>query len=84
MKGIISNTTRWFSRWNASKKKQNKTFVDSDYLNQKILVVADSPTQVYATKKVLKESGFSVITAENGKIGILKARDEKPDLIIFK
>lgn len=81
MKGFISNASRWLGKGNAPKKHTIRT--DINRSNQTILVVDDSPTQVYATKKILEEFGFSVITAENGKLGILKARDEKPNLILM-
>ncbi|MDH5423382.1 MAG: response regulator [Gammaproteobacteria bacterium] len=48
-----------------------------------MLIVDDSRTQIYSTKKILNDYGFSVITAEDGKAGIIKARDIKPDLILM-
>ena len=79
MKGFIPGS--WFSKEKASYKKQTLFAIDRS--NKTILVVDDSRTQVYATKKTLEEYGFKVITAENGKHGILAARHEKPDLIIM-
>lgn len=81
MKGFLNSASRWFSKENAQKKNDIQT--DINRSNQTILVVDDSPTQVYAIKKTLEEFGFSVITAENGKTGILKARNEKPNLILM-
>jgi len=79
MKGFIPGS--WFSKEKSSQKKQTPFTIDRS--NKTILVVDDSRTQVYATKKTLEEYGFKVITAENGKHGILAARHEKPDLIIM-
>lgn len=79
MKGFIPGS--WFSKEKVSQKKQTQFTIDRS--NKTILVVDDSRTQVYATKKTLEEYGFKVITAENGKYGILAARHEKPDLIIM-
>jgi len=79
MKGFIPGS--WFSKDKSSQKKQAPFTIDRS--NKTILVVDDSRTQVYATKKTLEEYGFKVITAENGKHGILAARHEKPDLIIM-
>lgn len=81
MKGFLGSASRWFSKGNAPKENNIQTNINRS--SQTILVVDDSPTQVYAIKKNLEEFGFSVITAENGKTGILKARDEKPNLILM-
>lgn len=81
MKGFIESTTRWFGKGNS--EKNNKAQIDISRSNQTILIVDDSRTQVYSTKKILNDYGFSVITAEDGKIGINKARDVKPDLILM-
>lgn len=50
---------------------------------QRILIVEDEPSNVYATKFILEWHGFEVITAKNGHEGIERARDGKPDLIIM-
>lgn len=79
MKGFIPES--WFSKKGSETNKT--TSLDINRSSKKILVVDDSRTQVYATKKELEGFGFSVITAENGKHGILAARHEKPDLILM-
>ena len=79
MKGFIPGS--WFAKEKLPHKKQTSFAIDRS--TKTILVVDDSRTQVYATKKTLEEYGFKVITAENGKHGILAARHEKPDLIIM-
>ncbi|MDH5393632.1 MAG: response regulator [Gammaproteobacteria bacterium] len=48
-----------------------------------MLVVDDSRTQIFASKKILEEFGFTVITADNGKSGILTAKQSKPHLILM-
>lgn len=48
-----------------------------------VLVVDDSRTQLYAMEKLLSAAGVSVITAENGKQGILMARHKRPDIILM-
>ncbi|MFH1075965.1 MAG: response regulator [Pseudomonadota bacterium] len=50
--------------------------------NQTILVVDDSPTIRAVVEKGLIESGFQVITAENGATGLSIARDIRPNLIL--
>jgi twitching motility two-component system response regulator PilH len=50
---------------------------------KKILLVEDSPTQAYATTKVLERNGYQVIVARNGEEGIDFAREQRPDLVIM-
>jgi twitching motility two-component system response regulator PilH len=49
----------------------------------KILIVDDSPTELYILKKAVEENGHSVITAENGQKGIDKTVEDKPDLVLM-
>ena len=44
----------------------------------KILVVDDSPTEVFQFKEMLERLGYEVITAENGRDGVLMANSEQP------
>jgi two-component system alkaline phosphatase synthesis response regulator PhoP len=48
----------------------------------KILLVDDDPDLITATTIVL-ETKYEVITATEGEEGLLKAREENPDLIIM-
>jgi twitching motility two-component system response regulator PilH len=50
---------------------------------KKILVVDDSPTERFALTEFLTKSGFTVVTAENGEDGVVKAKAELPDLILM-
>lgn len=49
----------------------------------KILIVEDSPTIVTLLSFRLKENGFLVESAENGKIGLEKMRNINPDLVLL-
>lgn len=49
----------------------------------RILIIDDSPTEVFAFKRMLEGYGFQVSVAANGEEGIEKARREKPDLILM-
>ena len=49
----------------------------------KILVVDDGKTMVKIISKKLQASGYEVISAYDGQEGVIKARKEKPDLIIL-
>ncbi|MEX6690908.1 response regulator [Danxiaibacter flavus] len=49
---------------------------------KKILVIEDNDDIRSNTAEILELSNYEVITAENGKIGLVKALEIKPDLII--
>jgi CheY-like chemotaxis protein len=49
----------------------------------KILIVDDDPDFVEATRLVLESAGYQVASAADGDEGLLKAREEKPDLVIL-
>jgi len=50
---------------------------------KKILVVDDSPTERHFMVDLLTKNGYQVVTAESGEEGIVKAKAEKPDLVIM-
>lgn len=50
---------------------------------KKILVIDDQPANVFLLHDRLNKEGFKVITAYDGKSGIKKSLDEKPDLILL-
>lgn len=49
----------------------------------KILLVDDEPDILEIVSYNLKNEGYKVFTAENGKEAVLKAKKKKPDLIIL-
>ncbi|WOI22052.1 response regulator transcription factor [Nonlabens ulvanivorans] len=49
----------------------------------KILLVDDEPDILEIVSYNLKNEGYQVFTAENGKEGVQKAKKKKPDLIIL-
>jgi two-component system alkaline phosphatase synthesis response regulator PhoP len=49
----------------------------------KILLIDDDADFVETTKLVLESKAYEIITASDGTQGIIKARKEKPDLIIL-
>ena len=49
----------------------------------RILVVDDSPTEVYYLSEILIQHGFEVLTASSGADAIDQARKTTPDLIIM-
>jgi DNA-binding response OmpR family regulator len=50
---------------------------------KKILVIDDEPKIVEICQDYLKASGFEVISASNGQLGLSSARRDKPDLIVL-
>jgi twitching motility two-component system response regulator PilH len=48
-----------------------------------VLIVDDSPTEVHVLSGYLKKHGFETATAAEGREGIEKARELKPDLILM-
>ncbi len=50
---------------------------------KKILYIEDDPINKYLVKKVLDDSGYEVYEASDGKTGITKAEELKPDLILM-
>ncbi len=49
---------------------------------KKILLIEDNTEIRENTAEILELAGYSVRTAENGKVGVEKALQEKPDLIV--
>lgn len=47
----------------------------------KILIVDDSRTSRRILNNLLTESGYEVVEAENGEVGIQKYKEETPDLV---
>lgn len=50
---------------------------------KRILVIDDYPDNVFLLQDRLEQEGFEVIKAYDGAMGIQKAIDEKPDLILL-
>ena len=48
-----------------------------------ILIVDDSPTDLYIYKNTLEGAGHHTISASSGEDGVKKAKDQRPDLIIM-
>ncbi len=50
---------------------------------KRILVVEDNETNLYLIKFILEKSGYEVIEAMEGAVGMELAAKEKPDLILM-
>ena len=49
----------------------------------KVLIVDDSPTQVFTLKKLVEEWGHETLIAENGDQALELARSEQPNVILM-
>ncbi len=49
----------------------------------KVLIVDDSPSQLYSLQKVVEKLGHETITAEDGEQGVEIAQQAQPDLILM-
>jgi len=61
------------------KKGESSTAVAS--AEKKILILDDEPSVVTYLETLLKDNGYQTISAPNGKVGMEKAKSEKPDLV---
>jgi DNA-binding response OmpR family regulator len=50
---------------------------------KKILVIDDLPENVLLLREKLEEAGYEVITAYDGKSGLLMTEEEQPDLVML-
>lgn len=48
-----------------------------------VLIVDDSPSQLYSLQKVVEKLGHETITADDGKQGVEMAQQAQPDLILM-
>ncbi len=49
---------------------------------EKILIIEDTRTTLHIIKHIMEKQGFNLITAENGKEGLEKIKQHKPDIIL--
>ena len=49
----------------------------------KILIVDDSPTEMFRFKEILNKHGFEVLEATNGADGVTLAQAELPDIVMM-
>jgi two-component system alkaline phosphatase synthesis response regulator PhoP len=52
-------------------------------MNETILVVDDEPKIVKQARDYLERGGFRVVTAAEGKMALVVARNERPDLVVL-
>lgn len=49
----------------------------------KILIVDDSPTQLYSLRQIVERGGHQILTADSGEKAIELATDENPEVILM-
>ena len=52
-------------------------------MGKKILIVDDDPDFTEAISTLLESNGYDILSAPNAKEGLLKAKSEKPDLMLL-
>jgi len=52
-------------------------------MSKRVLIVEDSPTEALRARLILEREGYQVSLASDGKEGLARAAEEKPDLIIL-
>jgi twitching motility two-component system response regulator PilH len=57
--------------------------MDVAMTSKKILVCDDSPTDLANIKNIVASTGYTVLTASNGKEALLKAKEERPNMIFM-
>jgi len=50
---------------------------------KKVLIVDDSPTERHVLREMLTKAGYDVIASDNGEDAILKAKHDRPDVILM-
>ena len=50
---------------------------------KKVLIIDDNPVVIRLNEAFLKAAGYETLQAQNGKEGLLKAREERPDVILL-
>jgi DNA-binding response OmpR family regulator len=53
------------------------------FIAKRILIIEDDPSVLRAISYMLGKEGYDVLTALNGLVGLRKAKEENPDLLIL-
>ena len=49
----------------------------------KVLIVDDSPAQLYSLKRIVEDGGMDTVTAESGEVALQLANSELPSVILM-
>jgi twitching motility two-component system response regulator PilH len=67
----------------ATPAERRRAFRQDAKQGTKILIIDDSPTVLFAFKKILQNSGLVLLEALDAESGIAIAKEQKPDLIFL-
>jgi len=56
---------------------------EAEFAMSKILIVDDSPSQLYSLRKIVEQGGHQTVVAESGEKAIEMAADEHPEVILM-
>jgi CheY-like chemotaxis protein len=65
----------------AYEKEEGYRMTTSQVTPKKILVIDDEPHVVRYLETLLQDNGYTTISASNGKEGLERVKEEKPDLV---
>ena len=49
----------------------------------RVLIIDDSPTEIFKISEILSKNGYEVLTAESGELGLDIAKQEMPDVVLM-
>lgn len=52
-------------------------------MTHRVLIIDDDADFVDATSNLLDAQGYEIVSAPNGKVGIAKAKEKQPDIILL-
>ena len=61
----------------------NTTRIYNNKMSKKILIIEDEPQIVEICRDYLSSAGFTVVSANNGRLGLEAVHREQPDLVIL-
>jgi DNA-binding response OmpR family regulator len=70
-------------RETTNKNSENYLFKEKIVMAKRVLMIDDDSEFVEAITNLLDAKGFQVDSASNGKDGLAKAKEQKPDLILL-
>lgn len=70
----------WSCAMDASCRYRERTW---NITMARILIIDDSPTEIFALTRILEGRGHQITSACNAEEGIARAHSEKPDLILM-
>ncbi|MFT6593739.1 MAG: twitching motility two-component system response regulator PilH [Zhongshania sp.] len=57
--------------------------IDEGKRMPRVLIIDDSPTEIFKISEILSKNGYEVLTAESGELGLDIAKQEMPDVVLM-